>query len=171
MHTRMSLRDLRVCKYNGVTCEYASTTTCEYRFLQASCHMLLALHLRQLHVALNLTLVVGIRRAYVHVASAGAYINYGFRRILRALLDAPVDRLSQRLPVAPGVTRRGPGGRSLSDKVVDQWHHDHACRALPSSESSTLLKASVIRTVKFPHRARQSLAVGATLTGCQSPVL
>ena len=30
----------------------ASTATCEYRFLQVSCHTLLALHLRQLHVAL-----------------------------------------------------------------------------------------------------------------------
>jgi hypothetical protein len=37
---------------HSVTCEYASTTTCEYRFLQVSCHTLLALHLRQLHVAL-----------------------------------------------------------------------------------------------------------------------
>jgi hypothetical protein len=38
----------------SMVCEYASTTTCEYRFLQVSCHRLLALHLRQLHVALRI---------------------------------------------------------------------------------------------------------------------
>jgi len=36
-----------------MACEYASTTTCECRVLQVSCHTLLALQLRQLHVALH----------------------------------------------------------------------------------------------------------------------
>ena len=57
LHVTCSYLQLRVVVLallacHSVTCEYASTTTCEYRFLQVSCHTLLALHLRQLHVAL-----------------------------------------------------------------------------------------------------------------------
>ena len=60
MHVTCSYLQLRVVVLallacHSVTCEYyASTlaTTCEYRILQVSCHTLLALHLRQLHVAL-----------------------------------------------------------------------------------------------------------------------
>ena len=58
MHVTCSYLQLRVVVLallacHSVTCEYASAATCEYRFLQVSCHTLLALHLRQLHVALE----------------------------------------------------------------------------------------------------------------------